>query len=116
MFRGEAVLSGLIAFLDGFPGGLRSGISGGSPYIFPQDFGFIGQNAIFGVSWVFVLVCLILLATGYMFSYTVFGRYMLATGGNENAARLCSIATDAIVFRAHDRIREIVGESKRKSS
>jgi predicted ABC-type sugar transport system permease subunit len=50
--------------------GLRSGISGGSPYIIPQDFGFIGQNAIFGVSWVFVFVCLILLATGYMFSYT----------------------------------------------
>src|SRR6266404_3199847 len=41
--------------------GLRSGISGGSPYIIPQDFGFIGQTAIFGVSWVFVLVCLILL-------------------------------------------------------
>ena len=81
--------------------GLRSGISGGSPYIIPQDFGFIGQNAIFGVSWVFVLVCAILLATGYMFSYTVFGRHMLATGGNENAARLCGVATDAIVFRAH---------------
>ena len=81
--------------------GLRSGISGGSPYIIPQDFGFIGQSAIFGVSWVFVLVCLILLATGYMFSCTVFGRQMLATGGNENASRLCGIATDAIVFWAH---------------
>ena len=82
--------------------GLRSGISGGSPYIIPQDFGFLGQNAIFtGFAWVFVLVCFILLATGYMFSSTVFGRHMLATGGNENAARLCGIATDAIVFKAH---------------
>ena len=81
--------------------GLRSGISGGSPYTIPVDFGFIGQSAIFGVSWVFVLVCLILLATGYMFSHTIFGRHMLATGGNENAARLCGIATDSVVFRAH---------------
>ena len=81
--------------------GLRSGISGGSPYTIPPDFGFIGQNAVFGVSWVFALVCLILVATGYMFSYTVFGRQMLATGGNEHAARLCGIATDGIVFRAH---------------
>ncbi len=81
--------------------GLRSGISGGAPYTIPADFGFIGQSAVFGVSWVFVLVCLILLATGYMFSYTVFGRQMLATGGNEHAARLCGIATDGIVFRAH---------------
>lgn len=81
--------------------GLRSGISGGSPYTIPLDFGFIGQNAIFGFSWVFVIVCLILLATGYMFSSTVFGRQMLATGGNENAARLCGISTDGVVFRAH---------------
>jgi ribose transport system permease protein len=36
-----------------------------------------------------------------MFSYTVFGRRLLATGGNENAARLCGIATDRIVFWAH---------------
>ena len=81
--------------------GLRSGISGGSPYTIPEDFGFIGQSAIFGVSWVFVLVCLILLATGYMFSHTIFGRHMLATGGNENAARPGGIATDVAGFRAH---------------
>jgi ribose transport system permease protein len=81
--------------------GLRSGISGGAPYTIPPDFGFIGQSDILGFSWVFVFVCVILMATGYMFSYTVFGRQMLATGGNENAARLCGIATDGIVLRAH---------------
>jgi len=81
--------------------GLRSGISGGSPYNIPLDFGFVGQNTISGVSWIFVIVCLILLAAGYMFSFTVFGRHMLATGGNENASRLCGIATDGIVFKAH---------------
>ena len=81
--------------------GLRSGISGGEPYTVPSDFGFMGQETIFGIPWVFVLVVLILLAAGYMFSSTVFGRQLLATGGNENAARLCGIATDRMIFWAH---------------
>jgi ribose transport system permease protein len=40
-------------------------------------------------------------ATEYMFSSTVFGRQLLATGENENAAWLCGIATDRLVFWAH---------------
>src|SRR5258707_630745 len=87
-FRGGRAL-GLLIGTDVFLGAIAS------------DCGFIGQSAVLGVSWVFVLVCLILVATGYMFSYTVFGRQMLATGGKEHAARLCGIATDGIVFRAH---------------
>jgi ribose transport system permease protein len=47
--------------------GLRSGISGGSPYTIPDDFGFIGQESIFNVSWVFVLVILILAGAAYVF-------------------------------------------------
>jgi ribose transport system permease protein len=81
--------------------GLRSGISGGSPYSIPDDFGFIGQESILGVSWVFVLVIFILLVAAYIFSSTIFGRQLLATGGNENAARLCGIATDRMVLWAH---------------
>jgi ribose transport system permease protein len=40
-------------------------------------------------------------AIEYMFSSTVFGRQLLATGENENAAWLCGIATDRLVFWAH---------------
>jgi ribose transport system permease protein len=81
--------------------GLRSGISGGSPYTSPDDFGFIGQESLFNVSWVFVLVILILAGAAYVFSSTVFGRQLLATGGNESAARLCGIATDQMILWAH---------------
>src|ERR1700736_3856260 len=81
--------------------GLRSGISGGSPYTIPDDFGFIGQENLFNVSWVFVLVILILAGAAYVFSSTVFGRQLLATGGNESAARLCGIATDQMILWAH---------------
>jgi ribose transport system permease protein len=81
--------------------GLRSGISGGSPFTIPDDFGFIGQESLFNLSWVFVLVILILAGAAYVFSSTVFGRQLLATGGNENAARLCGIATDQMILWAH---------------
>src|SRR5258708_8612103 len=41
--------------------GFLSRISGGSPYSIPDEFGFIGQESLLGVSLVFFLVLLILL-------------------------------------------------------
>jgi ribose transport system permease protein len=81
--------------------GLRSGISGGSPYKVPESFSFIGQKTIFGVPYVFLLVVLLLGLVGYMFRNTIFGRRLLATGGNAAAARLSGIATDRMVVWAH---------------
>jgi len=81
--------------------GLRSGISGGSPYKIPESFSFIGQKSLFGVPYVFLLVVLLLGLVGYMFRNTIFGRRLLATGGNAAAARLSGIATDRMVVWAH---------------
>jgi len=81
--------------------GLRSGISGGSPYKVPESFSFIGQKTLFGVPYVFLLVVLLLGLVGYMFRNTIFGRRLLATGGNAAAARLSGIATDRMVVWAH---------------
>ena len=81
--------------------GLRSGISGGSPYKVPESFSFIGQKSLLGVPYVFLLVVLLLGLVGYMFRNTIFGRRLLATGGNAAAARLSGIATDRMVVWAH---------------
>ena len=81
--------------------GLRSGISGGSPYKVPESFSFIGQKSLFGVPYVFLLVVALLALVGYMYRHTVFGRRMLATGGNAAAARLSGIHTDRMVVWAH---------------
>lgn len=81
--------------------GLRSGISGGSPYKVPDSFSFIGQKSLLGVPYVFLLVLVLLGGVGYMYRNTVFGRRMLATGGNAAAARLSGIATDRMVVSAH---------------
>jgi ribose transport system permease protein len=81
--------------------GLRSGISGGSPYKVPESFSFIGQKSLFGIPYVFHLVVVLLAHVGYMYRNTVFGRRMLATGGNAAAARLSGIRTDRMVLWAH---------------
>jgi ribose transport system permease protein len=81
--------------------GLRSGISGGSPYRVPESFNVTGQQSLFGIPYVFLLVSALLALIGFMYRDTVFGRRMLATGGNAAAARLSGIDTDAMVVRAH---------------
>lgn len=81
--------------------GLRSGISGGSPYKVSDSFTFIGQEKIFGIPYVFLIMLVVLTLVGYMYRNTVFGRRMLATGGNENAARLSGINTDNMILSAN---------------
>jgi ribose transport system permease protein len=81
--------------------GLRSGISGGSPYSLPKGFTFIGQQNLAGIPYVFLLMLLILIFAAYVFRSTVFGRYLLATGGNLEASRLSGINTDAMIVWAN---------------
>jgi ribose transport system permease protein len=81
--------------------GLRSGISLGKPYALPESFTWIGQGVFLGVPRVFILAVLVLAVAGYMFSQTVFGRRLLATGGNVDAARLSGIATDSMIVSAN---------------
>ena len=81
--------------------GLRSGISGGAPYAVPDSFTFIGQEKLFGVPYVFIIMIIALLGVAYMYRNTVFGRQMLATGGNVDAARLSGINTDKMIVWAN---------------
>jgi ribose transport system permease protein len=81
--------------------GLRSGISGGSPYKVPESFSFVGQKSLGGIPYIFLIVIGLLGIVGYMYRNTVFGRRMLATGGNAAAARLSGIKTNAMVVWAH---------------
>jgi ribose transport system permease protein len=81
--------------------GLRSGISGGMPYAVPASFTVIGQGSIYGVPYFFLIMLVVLVAVAYMYRNTVFGRRMLATGGNEDAARLSGIRTDRMILGAN---------------
>jgi ribose transport system permease protein len=79
--------------------GLRSGISDGAPYRLPNSFSYIGQSL--GVPYVFLITLLVLAAVSYIFANTVFGRRLLATGGNPDAARLSGINTDRMIVHAN---------------
>jgi len=81
--------------------GLRSGISGGQPYPVPESFGIVGQQGIVGIPYVFLVMLAVLAAFSYMYRNTVFGRRMLATGGNPDAARLSGISNDNMILGAN---------------
>ncbi len=81
--------------------GLRSGISGGSPYKVGESFCYIGQKTLFGVPYVFIIMIFVLVLMAYVFKFTVFGRRLLATGGNIDAARLSGIDTDKMIVYAN---------------
>lgn len=82
--------------------GLVSGISKGYSYTkIPKTFTVIGRKGILGMPYLFWLMILCLLIVFYVFRFTVFGRRLLATGGNLDAARLSGINTDRIILLAN---------------
>jgi ribose transport system permease protein len=81
--------------------GLRSGISGGAPYQVPKSFWVIGQGKILGIPYVVLITLAVLAGVAYMYRNTLLGRGMLATGGNEKAARLSGINTNSMIVWAN---------------
>jgi len=82
--------------------GLVYGISKGYPYTdIPKTFTYVGRKSIAGVPIVFWLLIVVLLALHYLYHHTVLGRRLLATGGNETAARLSGINTDRMIVIAN---------------
>ena len=81
--------------------GLRSGISGGQPYKVPASFCVVGQQGIVGIPYVFLIMLAVLGVFSFLYRFTVFGRRMLATGGNADAARLSGINNDNMIVGAN---------------
>jgi ribose transport system permease protein len=81
--------------------GLKNGISGGEPQSVPDALYWIGQGSFLGIQMIFAVVIVLLLVASYMYGNTVFGRRLLATGGNIDAARLSGINTNSMITWAH---------------
>ncbi len=82
--------------------GLVFGFSEGYAYTdIPRTFTFLGRQKFLGLSNLFWVMGLALIAIHYMFRHTVFGRRLLATGGNLEAARLSGINTDRMILMSH---------------
>lgn len=65
---------------------------------FPDSWSKLGNNDIFGVPIVVFYLLGISLVLWYVFEHTRVGRYLFATGGNPEAARLSGVRTDRIVW------------------
>lgn len=79
--------------------GLVTGISEGYPYTeINEGFTFLGRNKFLGLPLLLYLAVLTLVIVGYIFRYTVIGRRILATGGNEKAASMASVNTKNMIL------------------
>lgn len=79
--------------------GLVTGFSKGVSYTeIPESFSWLGRGKVGPIPYLFFLMILVMFLLLYIFRYTVVGRQILATGSNENAARLSGIKTTNIVL------------------
>ena len=76
--------------------GIATGVSHGYPYNVNADFTELGRGRFLGTSQLFALFILLVLVLVVVFRYTLFGRNVLAVGGNEAAARLSGIRADRV--------------------
>lgn len=82
--------------------GIINGISQGFPYTkIPETFTTLGRQGFLGVPYLLWLAVAMLAVFGYLFRYTVTGRNLLATGGNEEAAKMSAVNTMRMVVLAN---------------
>jgi ribose transport system permease protein len=67
---------------------------------FPESWSKVGNNDLFGIPVVVFILLAIALVLWYVLEFTAIGRYLFATGGNPEAARLSGVKTDRMIWGA----------------
>lgn len=62
------------------------------------EYDWIGQASLFGIPYAVVIMVLVYVAGWFLLNRTVFGRQVLAIGGNAEAARLSGIPVRRVIF------------------
>lgn len=83
--------------------GLNLGLTHSLPFpTIPESLTYIGRGRIFGIFPVLFFIMLgVALLLGFMFKYTVLGRWILATGGNRESAVMSGIDVKWITVLVH---------------
>ena len=82
--------------------GLVTGISKGFPYtVLSPNYTAFGRGSLLGIPYITLLVIGILMIVWYVFRFTTVGRRLLATGGNEFAAKMAAVKTNQMIFIAN---------------
>lgn len=98
--RIQPIIATLILFISGR--GIAQVIAGGRLKSFDEpNWQLIGQGRIFGIPVQAVIMVVIVIIAAWVLSRTVFGRYVLATGGNEEAARLAGVPVVRVKYAVY---------------
>jgi galactofuranose transport system permease protein len=99
-FRIQPIIATLVLFIAGR--GIAQVMTNGNLQVFKvPEFQFIGLGRVFGLPFQAVLMAVIVAAAAWMLRRTVFGRQILAIGGNESAARLAGIPVGPVKRRVY---------------
>jgi ribose transport system permease protein len=67
---------------------------------FPDSWSELGNGKTIGIPTIFIFLIIVGLALWFVLEHTPIGRYVLATGGNPEAAKLSGVPTDRVVWGA----------------
>jgi galactofuranose transport system permease protein len=88
--RIQPVIATLVLFIAGR--GIAQVVTNGNLQVFRNEtFQFVGTGRPFGIPFQVILMLVIVAATVWLLRATLFGRYVVAVGGNEEAARLAGV-------------------------
>ncbi len=98
--RIQPIIATLVLFIAGR--GIAQVFTNGNLQVFNlPSFQFIGLGRVFGVPFQAILMIVIVAVAAWMLRSTVFGRQILAIGGNERAARLSGIPVASVKQRVY---------------
>jgi ribose transport system permease protein len=81
--------------------GLVNVLTRGVPYNGLTNMQFIGKGRIFGLPFIFYLCVVFFIVFYFLLKHTVFGRSVVAVGGNRETARLAGIETKKYIYLVH---------------
>lgn len=97
----QPIIATLVLYLAGrgiaqviVNGELREFRNLGSPLI--PNFEFIGLGQVFGVRFQIIIMLVVVIVAAWILRATTFGRYVLAAGGNQAAARLAGVPVNQV--------------------
>jgi ribose transport system permease protein len=99
-FRIQPIVATLVLFIAGR--GIAQVLTNGNLQVFKvPEFQFIGLGRVFGIPFQAILMLVVVALAAWALRRTVFGREVLAVGGNERAARLSGIPVGRVVRRVY---------------
>jgi galactofuranose transport system permease protein len=94
-FKIQPIIATLVLFIAGR--GIAQVVTNGRLQTFNNTtFEFIGLGQLFGIRFQVILMIIVVVAAAWVMRVSTFGRYVLAIGGNEPAARLAGVPVNRV--------------------